>query len=612
MTTHLQSGLWCRILPLRLLIVATTLAISVPALAADITFFAYSDCHYGAEPAGKPVVRRRPQVQWINDLPGTAWPKSIGGEVAEPLGVIMTGDLIDHGADPHKHPHEWADYIAEFGVNGEGRVKFPVYEGLGNHDWNPDRITFKHVKKRNQERLKLGHIDHVSGNGYHYSWDWDGIHFVNLNIFPGNEWFGEADTYNGGAHHPEQARDFLKKDLEANVGNSGRPVIITFHFRPIDENWWTYSAMDKFHRIIQDYNVVLLMVGHQGGGLNNSWRGIDWASSNGTLEAFRITPDNAMVAAATKDGEWGETMKKNIFLSYKGSGLPAVINNGDWMTNITQHTATLSGKILYESAPETKVTMYWGEKDAGSEPANWQFSKEIGVQTPGEPFQVDIDGLKPWTQYYYRCKASSREGEAWAAASIPFVTPGVLPEAWATTFIGYEQRPWGGANIEDGTIELRGSGRDIGERGQRIDNFQYAYTPADGDVIVQARLTGMEGRTRDPKAGVMLRETLEMGSPSVALLSSKDGVRLFIREKADGPTLVSGSVKSDAPCWLKLVRNGDTFTGYSSEDGRQWTPVGKAGVVKMKSQTTAGLAVTAGNRDGSRHQTATFEEVQIR
>jgi len=291
----------CRGLLLGVSTAAITLTLAGVALAADITFFAYSDCHYGAEAHDKPAVRHRSHVQWINDLPGTAWPESIGGVVAEPRGVVMAGDLIDHGSVPDKHAREWQDYITEFGVNGEGRLKYPVFEGLGNHDWNPDRVTFKHIKKRNQQRLKLGHISHVSDNGYHYSWDWDGIHFINVNIFPGNEWYGEADTYSYDAHHPEQARNFLKEDLEANVGDDGRPVIIVFHFRPIDENWWTYSAMDKFHKIIQDYNVILLMVGHQGGGLNNKWRGIDWASSNGVLEAFRITPDNVQAMRAALD-----------------------------------------------------------------------------------------------------------------------------------------------------------------------------------------------------------------------------------------------------------------------------------------------------------------------
>lgn len=597
---------------LPLWLVSLVLMAGGPAFAADITFFGYSDCHYGAERRGEPPVTCRYHVEWMNNLPGMPWPEPFGGVVAEPKGVIMAGDLIDHGAVRDKHPKEWADYIAEFGVNGEGRIRFPVYEGLGNHDWNPDRIIFEHVKRRNQQRLKLGHISNVSDNGYHYSWDWDGIHFINLNIFPGNQWHGEADTYSPDSHHPEHARDFLKKDLRERIGDSGRPVIIVFHFRPIDENWWTFSAIDKFHRIIQDYNVILLMVGHQGGDVDNVWRGINWASSNGLVQAFRITPDNVFVAATREERQWGRLMRKKIYLSYETSGLPAVVNNGDWASNVTDHTATLSGKVLYQAEPGTEATFFWGTEDGGSDPDKWQHWKTVSVPAVGEPFTLDITGLEPWTQYHYRCRVRNAEGEAWAAASFPFVARGRLPQDWDTTFVGYEQRPWGGADEKDGVITVRGSGRDIGERGQHIDNFQYAFTAAEGDVVVQARLTGMEGKTRDPKAGIMLRESIDQDAASVAVLySRRDGVRMFVRDKTDGLTQVSQAANDETPGWLKLVRRGDTFSGYRSDDGQNWTPVGEPVTAQMKSRITAGLAVTAGNRDGSRHQDATFEHVKV-
>lgn len=592
-------------------IVSLLLVSDVPAFAADITFFAYSDCHYGATPFGRPM-KRRVQVDWINKLPGTPWPESIGGVVAKPKGIIMAGDLIDHGAVKDKHPVEWADYIAEFGVNGEGRVKFPVFEGLGNHDWHPDRVTFEHVKKRNDIRLKLGHIGRVSENGYHYSWDWDGVHFINVNIFPGNHWHGEADTYSNNSHHPEHARDFLKEDLRKSVGDTGRPVIIVFHFRPIDENWWTAAVIDKFHRTIQDYNVILLMVGHQGGDVNNVWRGINWASSNGVVEAFRITPDNVLVGASIKGTKWGRPLKKKIHLSYKSSGLPAVVNNGDWVSKVTARSATLSGKILYQAATQTEATIFLGTEDGGNNPDKWQHSKVVGVQKPGEPFHADIEGLQPWTEYYYRCRVRNSEGEAWAATSIPFTTKGLVSKGWDTTFVGYEQRPWGGAHLKDGELIVRGSGRDIGERGQSIDNFQYAYSRVNGDVAIQARLTGMDGKTRDPKAGVMLRVSTDKDAQCVSLLfSRREGVRLFVRDKAGGMTKISTGVKEESSRWLRLVRRGDTFMGYKSDDGKKWTPVDKPVIVKLPETITVGLAVTAGNRDGSRHQTATFGNVDV-
>lgn len=592
-----------------LLTFAACAALCLPGIAADITFYAYSDCHFGA---GEPPKTSTPVVDWINALPGTPYPEEIGGVVEKPLAVIMSGDLIDNGSQAEKYPGEWKNYIAEFGINGEGKCKFPVFEGMGNHDWNANMFAYDKIKERNQKRLELGFIKQVSDNGYHYSWDWEGIHFVNLNIFPGNGWLGEADPYNGGAHDPMLSRDFLEKDLQKNVGDSGRPVILIHHFRPVDENWWTFSAADKYHRIIQDYNVIVIMVGHQGGGVDNKWRGINWASSNGELEVFRITPDNFLTAIPRKADNWERPMRKKIYLDYKSSGLPAAVNNGEWVTDVTSNSATLHGKIIYDATPASEATIYWGPKDGGDSPGAWANSEKAGSQKTGTSFNTEISGLKPWTEYFYRTHVSNAKGEAWAAASIPFVTRGTLPEKWDTKFIGYEQRPWGGANLENDVITVRGSGRDIGEPNQKIDNFQYAFTNVGSDSVIQARLLGMEGNTRQPMAGVMLRENFEAGAPSIALLQSKDGIRLFSRSELNGKTTISPYTKIEHPVRLKLERSGSLFTAYVAADGAEWQRIGEPVTVEMGKSITAGLAVTAGNRDGSRHHEAKFDQIEVK
>ncbi len=579
------------------------------ASAADLTFYAYSDCHFGA---GEPPKTSTPVVKWINKLPGTPYPKEMGGKVEKPRAVIMSGDLVDHGADAKRYPEEWKNYIAQFGVKGEGECKFPVFESMGNHDWNPNMFVYDKIKERNKKRLELGMIDNISENGYHYSWNWDGIHFVNLNIFPGNIWEGEADTYSSGAHDPMLSRDFLEKDLREKVGKTGRPVILVHHFRPVDDNWWTFSAADKYQRIIQNYNVIMIMVGHQGGGVSNKWRGINWASSNGVLEVFRVTPDNILSAIPRMEDSWKKPFRKKIYFNYEDSGLPAVINNGKWTSGVSTGEATLHGKILYDATPASEVTIFWGGKDGGTNPDDWDYSVKLGKQAADGDFQKTISGLKPWTRYYYRAQANNNKGTAWAAASIPFVTDGVLPGTWDTEFIGYEQRPWGGAHLDDKTLILRGSGRDIGERGQKIDNFQYACTMAGEKASIQSRLLGIDDRTRDPMAGIMFRESKKAGSPSVSLLYSKDGVRLFSRAEADGKTEISPSVKLQTPVRLKLERDGDSFAAHAASADGDWEKVGKPVTVKMADKIAAGLALTAGNRDGSELAEAKFNAIQVK
>ena len=578
--------------------------------AEDITFFSYSDSHYGAGDGRRlPPTKQEFQVRTINSLPGTPYPEEIGGVVDVPRAILMQGDLINDGAVMQKYPDQWKDYLADFGVNGEGRCKFPVFEGVGNHDVNANNFVFNQVKERNVVRKRLGLIDHVSENGYHYSWDWEGVHFVNVNLFPGNVWEGEADAY-GRAHHPQFALDFLIDDLKQNVGDSGRPVVIMQHFRVVDENWWTYSAADRFHQVIQDYNVAAILVGHQGGGVNNLWRGYHWISSNGDLVVCRIK-DNVFSAVTRFGPDWERPMQKKIFPSFAASGLPAVVNNGDWATDLTATSATLSGKIIYGAVSPTEVTLYWGTTDGGKNAEAWQHSKPLGVHEKGVTASTEITGLKPWTTYYYRAAASNRQGVVWADAPVTFHTSGILPKDWQTRFVGYSQRSGMGAHHDGGVFTLRGSGRDIGERSERIDNFQFAYQPLKGDGEIVARITGSEVTSREPKVGVMLRESPGDDARNVALLlTPKDGVRLSSRSETGGESRSSSSVIGGAR-WVKLARTGDTFAGYVSVDGEIWKAVGSPLTVEMGSDIYAGLAVTAGNRDGSKNHTASFDHVSV-
>lgn len=429
------------------------------ALAADVTFFSFSDSHYGADDGGRrpPMVQSK-MVPVINSLPGAAYPAAVGGTVGKPRAVIMQGDLINDGAVSDKYPTQWANYLADFGVNGEGRCKFPVFEAVGNHDVNPDMFVFNQVKARNLVRKQLGYIQHISPNGYHYSWDWDGVHFVNVNLFP----------------------------------------------------------------------------------------------------------------------------------------------------------ATLSARLVYQAEPGTEVTLHWGVTVGGEQPEEWQDSKPLGVQQPGATVTAEVAGLSPWTTYYYRASARNAKGTAWAGAAVPFHTAGTLPAPWRQAFLGHAQRPGSGAHFADGTLTVRGSGRDIAEGREPIDNCQFAWQELTGDGELVARVATSEVTSREPKAGLMLRESPADGARNVALLLvPRVGVRLTARTAPDGGSrsVPPAPAAKASPCWLKLVRRGDTFTGHVSADGSTWAPVGEPVTVSMGSKMCAGLAVTAGCRDESKIHTATFDHV---
>jgi hypothetical protein len=52
-----------------------------------------------------------------------------GGVVEEPLGIVITGDLVTHGEDYELSSREFQDFVEVFGFNDFGHLRWPVYEG---------------------------------------------------------------------------------------------------------------------------------------------------------------------------------------------------------------------------------------------------------------------------------------------------------------------------------------------------------------------------------------------------------------------------------------------------------------------------------------------------
>ena len=91
----------------------------------------------------------------------------------------------------------------------------------------------------------------------------------------------------------------------------------------------------------------------------------------------------------------------------------------------------------------------------------------------------------------------------------------------------------------------------------------------------------------DAKAGLMLRtgttsaNATATGADMVGLYIAGDDDALF-EYRSGGSTTSGGSETSQAPPrWLKLVKDGSTFSGYVSSDGSSWTKVGSDVTVTM-------------------------------
>jgi cytolysin (calcineurin-like family phosphatase) len=266
----------------------------------DVTFFAISDTHYGGHWATRLLHKQR--IQAMNALPGTAYPAGIGGTVGECRGVTVGGDITDNDNDK---AGQFAEFALDFGLSGENQLRYPTYEGTGNHDGGLTFATAEGIIKRNPFRPN---VTGIGGDGWDYSWDWGKVHFV--------------DTNEIGSYLRRESLDWLAADLAANVGASGRPVVIIAH-EGFDGFSFAFSSRGEAKRlydVIKNYNVIAILWGHTGGWAHYKWGGIDTFGVDGTmngLHVFHVTPTQLICVCR----DW---------------------SNGTWMTNWTV-TKTITG-----------------------------------------------------------------------------------------------------------------------------------------------------------------------------------------------------------------------------------------------------------------------------
>jgi len=252
----------------------------------DVTFLVTSDCHYKTGQAKAHNDRNRATIKQMNAIAEASWPEKLGGDpVPRPRGVLILGDVIDDGdrmlEGKNISAEQFAAFVADFGLDGtDGVAKYRVFEGWGNHDGPPagaEKFGFSfqsELKKRNALRKEKGWLAALSENGLHYSWDWDDVHFVHLNIYPADRQH-DGIKYSAVWHNPQGALSFLKDDLAQRVGATGRPVVLVAHCG-FDTDWWHQDDWKAFYDAAKPYNVVLYMYGHTGTGLR------DWAPAGET------------------------------------------------------------------------------------------------------------------------------------------------------------------------------------------------------------------------------------------------------------------------------------------------------------------------------------------
>jgi ABC-type transport system involved in multi-copper enzyme maturation permease subunit len=149
----------------------------------------------------------------------------------------------------------------------------------------------------------------------------------------------------------------------------------------------------------------------------------------------------------------------------------------------------------------------------------------------------------------------------------------------------------------------------IGPGGEAVtDDFYFVHQPLGTSGSITARVTSMTGSGSPDgvsaqdlkaglqpwsKAGVIIKASDTPGSAYAAMMvTGSHGVRMQWDFTGDAPG-PAGPVSAASPRWLRLIRSGDTITGYDSSDGTAWTRVGTVTLARLPAAAPAGLFVAS-------------------
>jgi glucose/arabinose dehydrogenase len=191
--------------------------------------------------------------------------------------------------------------------------------------------------------------------------------------------------------------------------------------------------------------------------------------------------------------------------------------------------------------------------------------------------------------YTLTARATDNLGAVTTSAPVNVTVNAGMPAPWADQDVG-ATGVVGSASYSNGTFSVKASGADI--QGT-VDAFHFVYQQVTGDATIVARVATLPAVHAWSKAGVMVRDGLAAGAANAFMtMTASNGAWFQRRLAAGGSTTVTSGGAAAVPYWVKLVRQGDTFSGYKSLDGVNWSFVG-ADTVPMGTTVDIGLAVTS-------------------
>ena len=250
----------------------------------DVTFIAFGDSQFGGGSADKNELHVRAINTADEVLNWQSTPFGFDEPLSRIRGLVIAGDLTQNGTDGRCFTgNELGEFVDAYGLCGNRGLRYPVFEGYGNHDYywgdNPcyrepqlhpvaDAVSYRNG-------FRAGVVNTASHKDGHYSWEWDDVHFVMVNLCPSDLDPGEEVI---GANDPRMALEFLEEDLATHVLGTDKRVVVVSHYgfySSWDFNgWWTEDEADDYYNVISNYDLIAHIHGHAHQTGKNTWRGL--------------------------------------------------------------------------------------------------------------------------------------------------------------------------------------------------------------------------------------------------------------------------------------------------------------------------------------------------
>ncbi len=176
------------------------------------------------------------------------------------------------------------------------------------------------------------------------------------------------------------------------------------------------------------------------------------------------------------------------------------------------------------------------------------------------------------------------------------VGAGVAVEPFSGTNVGTGGHD-GSHTISGATITVNSAGGDIGTA---ADRFYFLSVPLSGNFTVTARVASFAAATAGQtpsawaRAGLMIRQSTAATTP-FAMMAMTPSLLTFQQRNSAGAVGNVNATGISAPYWIRLVRSGNTISGWRSADGSTWTQTGGNQTITMTDPVQVGFAASSNN-----------------